>query len=162
MKIYLIGLPGAGKKTIGKLLAKKLKYEYIELDAIVAVNALMFTDTIIEKYGWKKYQELETEALKQIQTKDNIVVACGDNVVEVMSNKDLMDGEVIFLDVALEKIGERLEDDFYRDILKEKTLDQLSQERFLKHRNFATTIIDNNKSVDETLDVINKYLTIVM
>lgn len=158
MKIYLIGLPGAGKRTIGKLLAKELNYEYVSLEALISLNALMFTDEIIEKYGWDKLYELETDALIEVSNLDNVVIACGDNIVDVIGNKALMDGIVIYLDVSLENISSRLADDFYRDILKIKTLDELSEERFLKHQNFANVIIDNNKTKKDTLTEIMNYL----
>lgn len=158
MKIYLIGMPGSGKTTIGKKLAKTIEYEFINLDGLIEKDSLMFIDEIIEKDGRDKYHELETKALEDTNNLKACVIKCGEGIVDTFKNKKLMDGLVIFLDVELEILGARLEEDHYREILKEITLEQLNDERFLKYRNFANVIISNNKSVDETVEKIVEYL----
>lgn len=158
MKIYLIGMPGSGKNTIGKKLAKAIEYKFIDLDGIIARDALMFIDEIIEKDGRQKYQELETQSLLKVKDETKSVIACGEGIVDVFKNKQLMDGIVILLDVEIDILGERLENEFYREILKEKTLQQVSDERFLKYRNFATVIISNNTTINAAVEKIVEYL----
>lgn len=160
MKIYLIGLPGSGKTTIGKILADEISYNFIELDGLVEKNALMFIDEIIDRYGRSKYQELETIALNNIKEQLNTVIACGEGIVEDFNNKTLMNGVVVLLDVELPVIGMRLENDNYREILKEQTLEELDKQRFLKYRNFADVIINNNHSIKETINNILEYVDI--
>lgn len=160
MKIYLIGLPGSGKTTIGKVLADEISYNFIDLDGLVEKNALMFIDEIIDRYGRSKYQELETIALNNIKEQLNTVIACGEGIVEDLNNKTLMNGVVILLDVELPVIGMRLENDNYREILKEQTLEELDKQRFLKYRNFADVIINNNHSIKETINNILEYVNI--
>ncbi|HHW79592.1 MAG TPA: AAA family ATPase [Acholeplasmataceae bacterium] len=160
MKIYLIGLPGSGKTTIGKILADEISYNFIDLDGLVEKNALMFIDEIIDRYGRSKYQELETIALNNIKEQLNTVIACGEGIVEDLNNKTLMNGVVVLLDVELPVIGMRLENDNYREILKEQTLEELDKQRFLKYRNFADVIINNNHSIKETINNILEYVNI--
>jgi len=66
MKIYLIGMPGSGKTTIARKLAKQLNYTYIDLDGMIEKDAKMFIEFIFEKYGEEKFRALETSALKEI------------------------------------------------------------------------------------------------
>lgn len=160
MKIYLIGLPGSGKTTIGKILADEISYNFIDLDGLVEKNALMFIDEIIDRYGRSKYQELETIALNNIKEQLNTVIACGEGIVEDLNNKTLMNGVVVLLDVELPVIGMRLENDNYREILKEQTLEELDKQRFLKYRNFADVIINNNHSIKETINNILEYVNV--
>lgn len=160
MKIYLIGLPGSGKTTIGKILADEISYNFIDLDGLVEKNALMFIDEIIDRYGRSKYQELETIALNNIKEQLNTVIACGEGIVEDLNNKTLINGFVVLLDVELPVIGMRLENDNYREILKEQTLEELDKQRFLKYRNFADVIINNNHSIKETINNILEYVNI--
>ena len=98
MKVYLIGMPGAGKSTIGRELAKELKLDFYDLDGLVEKNALMFIDELIEKYGEKKFRELEHETLKSLNV-DSGIIACGGGIVLNRENKKYMDGIIINLDV---------------------------------------------------------------
>ena len=57
MKIYLIGMPGCGKSTLGTKLASKLNYEFIDMDNYIEKQACMFIDEIFEAYGEAYFRE---------------------------------------------------------------------------------------------------------
>ena len=59
MRIYLIGMPGCGKSTLGKRLAKKLNYEFIDMDSYIEKNACMFIDEIFDAFGEEYFRALE-------------------------------------------------------------------------------------------------------
>ena len=63
MKIYLIGMPGCGKSSLGKKLAQKLNYEFIDMDSYIEKNACMFIDEIFESYGEDYFRALEKNTL---------------------------------------------------------------------------------------------------
>lgn len=157
MNIYIIGMPGSGKTTIAKHLAKSLNYTYIDLDGMIEKDALMFIEEIFDKYGEEKFRELETKALKEI-TCDQAIISCGGGIVTVKDNKDLMKGLKLYLDTDISVIKERLEKDYQRPLLKQKTLEQLYDERFLKYQDFADAIINNNYDVEQSVKVIENYL----
>ncbi|VEU80689.1 shikimate kinase [Haploplasma axanthum] len=159
MKIFLIGMPGAGKSTVGRILAEKIAYNFIDLDGLVEKNSLMFTDELIEKYGINKFRELETEALQEIN-EENVVVSCGGGIVENRNNKTFMSGLIIYLDVDNKIIEERLKTDYQRPLLQEYTLDELYTKRFLLYQHFADINISNNKEINNTVDSIIQMLEV--
>ncbi|MCK9236065.1 MAG: shikimate kinase [Acholeplasmataceae bacterium] len=157
MRIYLIGMPGTGKTTVGKALALALRAPFYDLDALVEEDALMFIEDIFEHHGEETFRKLETEQLKLLKD-PRAVVSCGGGIVTVRENKDVMDGLTIYLDTDIDIIRERLSQDYERPLLKQKSLDQLYDERFLQYQHFADLIVDNNGSAEKTVNAILLHL----
>lgn len=157
MRLFLIGMPGSGKTTIARNLAKALNYAYIDLDGWIERDAKMFIEEIFEKYGEDKFRELETEMLNKIP-KDDCVVSCGGGIVTKKENKELMTGVTFYLDTDLDVIKQRLDTDYQRPLLKTKTLEQLFDERYLKYQDFADAVVSNNHNIDDTVRVILNYM----
>ena len=157
MRIFLIGMPGSGKTTIARHLAKELNYQYVDLDGWIERDAIMFVDEIFERYGEEKFRSLETKMLTELP-EDQIVVACGGGIVTRKENKALMNGLTFFLDTDLNVIRTRLEADYQRPLLKQKSLDQLFDERYLKYQDFADVVVNNNYDIDQTVKVLKKYV----
>lgn len=158
MRLFLIGMPGSGKSTIARHLAKQLHYTLVDLDAMIEKDALMFIEEIIEKHGEKTFRKLETEALKQLPNDENMVVACGGGIVIRKENKALMQGLTFYLDTDIEVIKQRLETDYQRPLLLKKTLEQLFDERYLKYQDFADVIVNNNHDIEQTVQVMMNYI----
>ena len=102
MRIYLIGMPGSGKSTLGKRLSEELNYEYIDMDNYIEKKACMFVDEIFSRYGEEYFRELEKNTLKDFLSLDNVVIATGGGVIKNKNNKELMDGKCIYLYVKPE------------------------------------------------------------
>ena len=79
--IALIGFMGAGKTAVGRVLARKLNKEFIELDAIIEKKAGKSIPEIFRQDGEIRFRELEIEATKAIAGKRNAVIACGGGIV---------------------------------------------------------------------------------
>lgn len=156
-RIYLIGMPGSGKSTVGRLLAKRLGYQFIDLDGMIEKNALMFIDELFEKYGEAKFRELETESLKNLPD-GNLVISCGGGIVTKKENKLLMTGYTIYLDTEIEIIRQRLKEDYVRPLLMKKSLDTLYQERYLKYLDFSDLMVSNDHTPEKTVDMIMEHL----
>jgi shikimate kinase len=150
-------MPGSGKTTVARNLAKALNLTYIDLDGMIEKDAKMFIEDIFEKYGEQTFRSLETEALKRLP-EDGAVIACGGGIVTVKSNQLLMHGLTIYLDTDIEVIRERLKTDYVRPLLKQKSLETLYDERFLKYQDFADLIVSNQQSVEETVKEIIQTL----
>lgn len=159
MQIYLIGMPGSGKTTIGKKIAEVLKLEYIDLDAYIAQKNGQFVEDIIQNYGEIVFREKETEALNDL-IDFNGVIATGGGVVTVKKNKALMPGLKIYLDTPIETIKARLENSFQRPLLKTISLDDLYDKRFLKYQDFADVIVSNHDTVENCVERILKVIEV--
>lgn len=111
-KIALIGFMGAGKSSVGKLLAEKMKYDFLDTDEIIQKRAGKNISGIFEEDGEQAFREMEEQAIKEIheQQKGNVVIACGGGMLEREANREMLeDCTSIFLhvneNIALDRIG---------------------------------------------------------
>lgn len=75
--IVLIGLPGAGKTTVGKLLAERIGAPFVDIDAIISRRMQMPVTRIFAEFGESKFRELEVEAVRQVLNGPPSVIAPG-------------------------------------------------------------------------------------
>lgn len=156
MKIYLIGLPGVGKSAVGKALARKLGYTFIDLDTYIEQQAMLFVDEIFHLYGEEYFRALETNCLKEVSLQENIVVACGGGIIKNKTNKDYMDGPCIYLNAELNTIQNRIDGQtIERPLLVSKRLEDLYLERKSAYEEFQTLEIENvelTQTVDQIIE----------
>ncbi len=159
MKIYLIGMPGSGKTTIGKKLAERINYRYIDLDEYIEKQACLFISEIFQMYGEKYFRDLESNMLLELSKLDNIVVACGGGIVVNKKNKNLMKGLVLYLTAPLAELEKRTKGtEDIRPLLNEKTIYDLYEERKDKYAFFSDIAIDTTKmDISAIVEVINNY-----
>ena len=158
MRIYLIGMPGCGKSTLGKKLSKRLNYDFIDMDTYIEKKACMFIDEIFELYGEEYFRELERNTLKDFLEIDNVIIATGGGVIKNKNNKKLMDGKCIYLDVSLDELDKRLkESKTIRPLLLEKTVYTLFEERKELYEYFKDIKVDNS-NIDKAIDNIMEVL----
>ena len=79
--IALIGFMGVGKTVVGKALAKKLDWKFIELDSLVEQKVGKPIPAIFEQDGEIAFRELEIEVTKEVSEEEKAVIACGGGVV---------------------------------------------------------------------------------
>lgn len=97
MNLVLIGYRGTGKSTIGALLAKQLEMRCINMDQEVEKKAGMPTPEIVEKYGWQKFRDFESEVARDLTWFDNVIIDTGGGVIERANNiKDLQSHACVF------------------------------------------------------------------
>jgi shikimate kinase len=100
---------GAGKSTIGKLLATQLGYRFVDTDDLIVAYAKESIPAIFAKYGEAYFRELETKVLAEVSSHTRLVVATGGGIVMRDQNWSyLHHGIVIWLDVPLEELWQRL------------------------------------------------------
>ena len=158
MRIYLIGMPGVGKSTIGKALAARIGYTYIDLDVYIEQQAMLFVDEIFHLYGEPYFRALETNALKDQLNQDNVVIACGGGIIKDKKNKQHMNGACIYLYADLNELQRRVDaSSLERPLLRSKTLLDLYLERkdaYMSFQDFSVENID----VDTTVNMIIERL----
>ncbi len=131
-KIFLIGLPGAGKTFIGKRLAAEIDFPFIDLDEEIVKSEGRSIPEIFEKSGENHFRELEKKLLKKvIQEKNQFILAAGGGTPCFFDNMDIMNdnGVTIFINTSIEEIQERLKGDETRPLMKNNSLEELLEKR---------------------------------
>ncbi len=111
MKIFLIGLPGSGKSTIGKSLALELSYSFIDLDLEIEKQEGRTIKQIFKQMHEGYFRQLESKALKKYcQSTDSFVLATGGGAPCFFDNMEQINqaGKSVFLDVPAKEIAKRI------------------------------------------------------
>ena len=112
LNIYLIGMMGSGKTTVGKHLAQELNYRFIDTDRIIEAIAKQEISTIFEQNGEAYFRELETKVLAELSVYTRSIISTGGGIVQQQINWSyLRQGLVIWLDVGLEILNQRVAQD---------------------------------------------------
>ncbi len=131
-KIFFIGLPAAGKTTLGKKLATEIDFPFLDLDDEIVKSTGNSIPEIFEKNGEDYFRVLEKEQLvKIIKDNDQFILATGGGTPCFHNNMDVMNaiGITIFINTAIEEINERLEGDEGRPLMKNHSIEELLEKR---------------------------------
>lgn len=125
MNYYLIGMMGSGKSTIGKLLAKKMKTPFLDLDHYIEIKNKMSIQDIFKEKGENYFRELEVNALSTIKD-SKVVVACGGGIILDHRNRKNIssNGKVIFLEASTSSLKNRLLSNINRPLLNDKDIEK--------------------------------------
>ena len=144
--LYLIGMMGSGKTTIGELLANKLEKPFIDLDSFIENEQDETISNIFSRDGETQFRNLETEALKLAS---GSVVACGGGVVLRRDNRAFMRsrGIVILLTASVHELSRRVKSIDSRPLLngphgRVNALEQLWGTRRTKYIKTAHLFVD--------------------
>lgn len=146
--IYLIGMRGVGKSTIGELLAKELGREFFDMDKKIEQKSGKSASELVHEQGWEKFRELEHEVLLEITQLQNAVIGTGGGVLMYFDHAERLkaSGTLILLTAEIKTLQERLKHQAERpsltgsDVLEE--LEQVWQERKDRYHQSADRIID--------------------
>jgi len=113
MKIFLIGYRCTGKTTIGKLLAHRLKLDFIDTDFLVEQIKGLNISQIVQNHGWKEFRKLEKQRLFSTKKNEDAVIATGGGIIIDPENQKFImkAGFSVWLDADLEIILQRLNTD---------------------------------------------------
>jgi shikimate kinase len=81
VNIVLIGYRCSGKTAVGKILAKELGRDFLDMDALIEENARCSIETIISQNGWNHFRGIERGLTEEVSSKDNLVIATGGGIV---------------------------------------------------------------------------------
>jgi len=118
--IFLVGMTGAGKSTIGRLLARRLEREFVDLDHALEARCGVRVTDIFEIEGEAGFRRREAQLLDECTQRRGIVLATGGGAVLLPENRQRLHtrGTVVYLRVALTELYRRLEHDRTRPLLR--------------------------------------------
>ncbi len=120
MNIVLIGMPGAGKSTVGVLLAKTLGQPFVDTDLIIQEKEKKKLHEIIKEYGIKQFLSIEEEHVLNLDVTDHVIATGGSVIYSSKAIEKLKKNSIlIYLQVELEEIERRLKDITTRGIAME-------------------------------------------
>lgn len=132
--IVFIGFMGAGKSSIGKLLAEKLSFSFIDTDILIEKKMKMSIPKIFKKYGEAHFRRCENEAVKEAAERSNIVISTGGGVPMFETNMQVLreNSIIICLRANVETIMYRTRGRGHRPLLdsqKEKIQELLDKRK---------------------------------
>lgn len=131
--LYLIGPMGAGKTTIGRLLAKQLGRDFVDCDQYIAEQTGADIPWIFAKEGEAGFRERETRALRELTAFSGVVVATGGGAIERDCNRDMLKkGLVIYLSAEVEVQFLRTKKDKNRPLLQNDNPKQALRDLYTK------------------------------
>ena len=124
LNLYLIGMMGTGKTTVGQVLAKELGYRFFDTDVLIERVAQKSINELFAEEGETFFRELESQVLGEVSACTRSVIATGGGaVLRPLNWSYLRHGLIIWLDAPISLLVERLAEDNTRPLLK---MDNLS------------------------------------
>lgn len=164
--VFFLGYMGCGKSTVGRLLAKRWNYDFVDLDEMIAQETQTSISDIFKEHGEAHFRSLETQMLKKIKGREKAIVSLGGGTPCFHQNMNLINqyGTSIWIYADSQTIFQRLKNDTSRPILHGKTDAELlsfitehseSREEFYSQ---AEYMINGAQPVDLLLEKIENTL----
>lgn len=149
MNIVLIGMPGSGKTSCGREIAKRLNREFIDTDVEIEKMTGRTPENILNENGENIFRQIETSVLSECCKKSSTIIASGGGIVTVKENLDILkqNSTIVFLDRSpslLDRTGRPLS----------KNLDALYEARYPLYREFADIVVKADGSILEVSNAI--------
>lgn len=149
--VAIIGMPGCGKSTIGKAMAKALGKTYVDLDEVIEKNAGMPIPDIFASEGEAAFRRYEARAVQEVSKQTRQVIACGGGVIKTSSNARALrqNGPVLWIQRPVERLatgGRPLSTGL--DVLR-----KMETERTPLYRAAADATVDNTGKLENTVEM---------
>lgn len=164
--IVLIGMPGAGKSTLGVVLAKILRYQFIDADLLIQHQEGKILEELIVEKGIEGFLAIENQVNRDIDVKRGVISTGGSAVYckEAME-KYHRDALVVYLQVSYETLSRRLGDLHRRGVVIKKgsTLLDLYKERVPLYEQYAHLVVDvDHRTIEEAIREISSQIQAVL
>lgn len=147
--IVLSGFMGSGKTTIGRRLASALHMKFVDMDLYIEKKTGMTVSEIFAQHGEAYFRQLETETVRELAQEKHYVIATGGGTLMQPVNVEAFHkggGEILYLDVPLRALQERLKNDKRRPLLQTEdrnaVIEKLLNERKPKYLAAADVVVD--------------------
>ncbi len=148
MPIALIGMPGCGKSTVGRQLAKQLGWRFVDADSEVIREIGMPIREFFDAHGEGRFREIEEQVIATLCAQSRVVIATGGGVVTRPANREQLrqHATVVYLRSTVEELWRRLRHDTRRPLLQVadplRRLRDLFRDRDPLYRDTAHHVID--------------------
>jgi shikimate kinase len=155
--IYLVGMMGAGKTTVGRALARRLKLRFVDSDHEIEARCGVKIPVVFEIEGEAGFRAREVQAIAELTALDGIVLATGGGVVLDADNRRALaaHGTVVYLRATPEHLYERVRQDRNRPLLAGgdplERLRELYRTRDPLYREVADVVIDTGRQSVQAL-----------
>ena len=149
--IFLVGLMGSGKTTVGRVLAKHLGFQFIDSDHEIEARTGASISWIFEIEGEASFRKREAEVIQDLTQKKGVVLATGGGAVIDPENRRYLKsrGTVIYLRASANHILQRTSHDKSRPLLQTenpaKKIEELALQREPWYREIADIVIDTGR-----------------
>lgn len=143
--VILIGMPGAGKSTVGVVLAKRMGYRFVDSDLVIQERTGMLLHRIIEERGLDGFIQIENEANASLSMEQSVIATGGSVIYGVEAMEHLKQiGTVVYLKLSYREIENRLGDLNERGVAirSGQSLSDLYEERIPYYEKYADVTID--------------------
>ncbi len=152
--IVLIGMPSAGKTTLGQILSTKMNKHFIDLDDVVVEKTKMPIPDIFKIYGEDTFRSIESDIAYELSCMQQMIIGTGGGTIKRKINMDYLclNGIVFFIDRDLDKL---ISSDPNRPLSSSRNaLETLHKERYPLYQKYANVIVNNNFEIQATVDAI--------
>ena len=156
MNLVLIGYRGTGKSVVGELLAVRLRMPCIGMDAEIVKKAGMSIPEIVDKFGWPKFRDMETEKTRELAGLDNIIIDTGGGVIERPANVEALktNSRMFWLKASVDAIVARIQGGVERPALTlvktfTEEVAEILEQRIPKYKSAAQYAIDTDDLTPE-------------
>ncbi len=119
LNIYLIGMMGCGKSTIGQVLAQQVGYGFLDTDTSIERLTKQSINEIFAAVGEEEFRSIESQVLAEVSAYTKLVVSTGGGIVLRQANwGSLRQGVIVWLDVSCDVLWQRLVSDQTRPLLQ--------------------------------------------
>ena len=156
--IVLIGMPGAGKSTVGVILAKILGYSFLDTDLVIQSKEEKLIKDIIAEKGIDGFINTENRVISKISAESTVIATGGSVVYSENAMKALsVNAVIVYLKLAYNELRKRLSDIRNRGVVirKGQSLEELYDERTVLYEKYADIVVDENGcTIEKTVNRI--------
>ena len=159
--VILIGMPGAGKSTIGVLLAKRLGYDFVDTDLLIQVHRGEFLQETLNARGYLELRDIEEQMLLSLDIARTVVATGGSAVYSHKAMRKLGDGGVlVYLATDLDELERRINDYATRGIARrpDQNFEELFAERTKLYSKYAQITVNAAQTPEQVVTAIGTAL----
>ena len=154
--IVLIGMPGAGKSTLGVLLAKALAYDFLDTDLLIQRRASLTLAEYLHKHGHHALRQLESQSIADLNVQQTVIATGGSAIYGETAMRHLaLMGHIVYLRCPLSVLDQRISDMNARGIAAPpgQGLNEVEAERVPLYEQYADATLDvGTQSMEDALD----------